>query len=894
VDILQAQLSAAKEEVEKYRAAAEKLQALADGPPAPAPAPTPVVPPLRLPGSSATNTQHVEPTAQPQAVDAAAMSAAATDSGIPPIQPAVSAAEIQQMQDQMHQHFLQLKDQVEKVLTAQLQPEPEPAVPKSTTPRDTQTSPEPVTATTPRETQTSPEQQQQPLMSPRETQTSPEQKPAMSPRETQTSPEAEAPAAVSMPADEPSRSATEEAAAAELTKMREAFDVHAAELEKMSAASEEQATQLSKATEQNATLHSQLQEATRAKDEAVGRSEQVEQQLESSRQAAAAETERLEQQVKDAEKMRDAAMEGDAGAIVEEMKQQLSEANASLAEAKSASEAATAKAEEAVAELSKVQRAQSELEVAARGRQMDGEDSLGSDAAADSDLRAMQAALDQLKAQDAEHRLALQAANAELDEARSELQRLQAQLQDESRIGGQIPVPRVEGIPSTPEPQPSPAKEWRSPNRSATNRSPERSPPRLRWTPRGEAAKNMEDRLKAKLKLQMDETEKLKLRLGETEKLIDAAMAGHTDDINNVLHEQLKAARDEARLEAEKAAAEQVSVAAGQKRIEEQLGRIADLEAHQLVHTDGQTQTVSGDIVVPADEFARLERAADGLRKGTSQMYRQCAEAVRDLETWRANATGDGPRSVSITPLDDDGDVTGATLADRLDRLIVSLTRVPVTQLQRSLGDVIREQQERDKHDIGSMPWSVLRDYAITQRQRIEGLAEENETLAQRWAEEHSDPSTAVSQIESLRSQVACKDAELYAIRGDLARFLHPASASKDDGNDEVAGDDDHCLKLEARYQRVIQAERALEERSIREHSAKRKWSDLLAERSVLGQRVEKLEAAVQQSEKAHALTSSRSDAAMRAMRLELAHVAAGGNGDPRRQVRNWLLLRKS
>ena len=534
-----------------------------------------------------------------------------------------------------------------------------------------------------------------------------------------------------------------------------------------------------------------------------------------------------------------------------------------------------------------------ELEVAARGRPTDGEDSLGSDAAADSDLRAMQAALDQLKAQDAEHRLALQAANAELDEARSELQRLQAQLQDESRIGGQIPVPRVEGIPSTPEPQPSPAKEWRSPNRSATNRSPERSPPRLRWTPRGEAAKNMEDRLKAKLKLQMDETEKLKLRLGETEKLIDAAMAGHTDDINNVLHEQLKAARDEARLEAEKAAAEQVSVAAGQKRIEEQLGRIADLEAHQLVHTDGQTQTVSGDIVVPADEFARLERAADGLRKGTSQMYRQCAEAVRDLETWRANATGDGPRSVSITPLDD-GDVTGATLADRLDRLIVSLTRVPVTQLQRSLGDVIREQQERDKHDIGSMPWSVLRDYAITQRQRIEGLAEENETLAQRWAEEHSDPSTAVSQIESLRSQVACKDAELYAIRGDLARFLHPASASKDDGNDEVAGDDDHRLKLEARYQRVIQAERALEERSIREHSAKRKWSDLLAERSVLGQRAEKLEAAVQQSEKAHALTSSRSDAAMRAMRLELAHVAAGGNGDPRRQVRNWLLLRKS
>ena len=55
----------------------------------------------------------------------------------------------------------------------------------------------------------------------------------------------------------------------------------------------------------------------------MGRSEQVEQQLESSRQAAAAETERLEQQVKDAEKMRDAAMEGDAGAIVEEMKQQL-------------------------------------------------------------------------------------------------------------------------------------------------------------------------------------------------------------------------------------------------------------------------------------------------------------------------------------------------------------------------------------------------------------------------------------------------------------------------------------------------------------------------------------------------------------------------------------------
>ena len=106
MDTLQAQLSAAKEEVEKYRAAAEKLQALADGPPAPAPAPTPVVPPLRLPGSSATNTQHVEPTAQPQAVDAAAMSAAATDSGIPPIQPAVSAAEIQQMQDQMHQQIM--------------------------------------------------------------------------------------------------------------------------------------------------------------------------------------------------------------------------------------------------------------------------------------------------------------------------------------------------------------------------------------------------------------------------------------------------------------------------------------------------------------------------------------------------------------------------------------------------------------------------------------------------------------------------------------------------------------------------------------------------------------------------------------------------------------------
>lgn len=404
----------------------------------------------------------------------------------------------------------------------------------------------------------------------------------------------------------------------------------------------------------------------------------------------------------------------------------------------------------------------------------------------------------------------------------------------------------------------------------------------------------MEDRLKAQLKEQREQTEKLNIQLAETETLIDAAMAGHTDQIIKTLHDQLKASRDEAFEHEVKAQHAREEAAEAQRRMEAQLTRIANLEANQLVHTDGQTQTSNGDVVIRADDYVRLDRAAEAVQTGVSRMQKQCAEALRDLAAWRATAAGQDPRSASIPQFEFDSfgsSDRNVGLVDRLEQLIVpALTRVPLDTLQHTLADAIREHQERDSHDINSMPWSVLRDYAVTQRQRVEALSDENRSLTQRWADEHSDPSTAAAQVASLRSQLACKDAELYAIRGDLARFLQPTSASKDDGNDELTGDDGHRQKLATRYQKVVQAERALEERTRREHTARRKWSGLLQERALLAQQVQNLENAVQKAERAHAQAAAHWDASMMSTRLELAHIAAGGTGDPRRQAAELLV----
>ena len=42
----------------------------------------------------------------------------------------------------------------------------------------------------------------------------------------------------------------------------------------------------------------------------------------------------------------------------------------------------------------------------------------------------------------------------------------------------------------------------------------------------------------------------------------------------------------------------------------------------------------------------------------------------------------------------------------------------------------------------------------------------------------------ALTEIAVLREQLTWKESELDAVRADLARFLQPTSASKDDGDD--------------------------------------------------------------------------------------------------------------
>ena len=723
-----------------------------------------------------------------------------------------------------------------------------------------------------------------PAMSPRETQTTPEQKPGMSPRETQTTPESEpeaAPEAQSLSqraasvfrhmdtdgdglidGDELKQGVQEldmdpshtkvaplierttagggaKVSLEEFIEMarpeRLEMNDDEAELWRLQDALVKHGLELEQARTASAQQAEKLQVATeslasiRAELEATSRSKQeLLQQLDNSR----AEAQQLAQQLKDTESLLEVATTGGAGAAVGEMQKQWGNANA-----------------------------------------------------ANVDVETM-------RAQAARDKLALDAANVELAKVRAELDRLQNEVKL-SDATMNTPVPKLIGIPgSESEPAPSPPREWRSPN--STMRSPERTPPRLRWTPRGEQAKKIEDRLKSELNRQREQTEKLHTQLAETENLIDAAMAGHTDEIVKKLHDQLKMSRDVAAENEVKAQEARDQAAEAQRRMEAQLTRIANLEANQLVHTDGQTQTSNGDVVIKADDYVRLDRAAEAVHTGVTRMQKQCAEALGDLAVWRATAAGQDPSSTSMPQFEFesfDSSERNVALVDRLEQMIVpALTRVPLDILQRTLADVIREHQERDSQDINSMPWSVLRDYAVTQRQRVEALADENRSLTQRWADEHNDPSTAAAQVANLRSQLACKDRELHAIRGDLARFLHPTSASKDDGNDELSGDDGHRQKLEDRYQKVVQAERALEERTRREHTARRKWSELLQERASLAQQVQNLENAIQKAERAHEQAAAQWDASMRSTRLELAHIAAGGMGDPRRQAAELLV----
>ena len=81
----------------------------------------------------------------------------------------------------------------------------------------------------------------------------------------------------------------------------------------------------------------------------------------------------------------------------------------------------------------------------------------------------------------------------------------------------------------------------------------------------------MEDRLKSQLKEQREQTEKLQYQLAETERLIDVAMAGHTDEIIQKLHDQLKMSRDEASENEGKAQLARDEAAEAQRRMEAQL-----------------------------------------------------------------------------------------------------------------------------------------------------------------------------------------------------------------------------------------------------------------------------------------------------------------------------------
>ena len=141
-DKLRAKLAAAQKEIDEYRAAAEKLTAM----PATV-APTPVVPRL----------ENLPPPVVAEAPVQQEVQAAPTP--MPPLPTPRSTGEesaaLQAMQDHMSSHFEELKNQVEKLLVTA--PDTSTSETNATTPRDTQTSPEPIAATTPRETQTSPE-----------------------------------------------------------------------------------------------------------------------------------------------------------------------------------------------------------------------------------------------------------------------------------------------------------------------------------------------------------------------------------------------------------------------------------------------------------------------------------------------------------------------------------------------------------------------------------------------------------------------------------------------------------------------------------------------------------------------------------------------------------------
>jgi hypothetical protein len=194
-------------------------------------------------------------------------------------------------------------------------------------------------------------------------------------------------------------------------------------------------------------------------------------------------------------------------------------------------------------------------------------------------------------------------------------------------------------------------------------------------------------------------------------------------------------------------------------------------------------------------------------------------------------------------------------------RLQVEESMSQQKQMQKQLEEIQREKDEAtldqtvnmedDPYpEIASMEWGVLRDYAISQRQRVEMLADELSVIRRGSHHAGAAAGAAATEVLVLREQLSGKEAELVALRADLAQLLRPggrSDASKDDGEEdrhswhgggggidhahsqEAQREEAHQAQLAQRYQDVVQAQQQLEDRSRREQLAKRQCVPLPA-----------------------------------------------------------------
>eukprot|EP01047_Picozoa_sp_COSAG01_P019371 COSAG01_NODE_1074_length_11857_cov_21.092703_7_plen_135_part_00 len=121
-------------------------------------------------------------------------------------------------------------------------------------------------------------------------------------------------------------------------------------------------------------------------------------------------------------------------------------------------------------------------------------------------------------------------------------------------------------------------------------------------------------------------------------------------------------------------------------------------------------------------------------------------------------------------------------------RLQVEESMSQQKQMQKQLEEIQREKDEAtldqtvnmedDPYpEIASMEWGVLRDYAISQRQRVEMLADELSVIRRGSHHAGAAAGAAATEVLVLREQLSGKEAELVALRADLAQLLRPGGA---------------------------------------------------------------------------------------------------------------------